>query len=421
MRSCYLFLAVFLVAGLTVGGGVSCTLSETPPGLTLSSEGEQKEEGKGAAPPDPSITAEEERADILPYDFRPEIMTALTCPGEVQVGSQRFTLMTKGQIYLSDHFKTEHKIQNGTDSQQILEQLNRSPFRKARARLAVQDENNLGSVYQANNADLQAFFPPFDNPGSLDSLSKTGALSDAREGLGGDFSAYLPIPGVDLIHMAPSLADQAPGTPLVTVTYTTDGKAPLFESANKPYGKGYKLHFANPYKADYLSRIREEDFVTGREKDWDCPLKFMVHRASTPAESYFNREMAAYRAHLPEGTLPEGYCHTGRSLNEWERYFFYNIFGTTDANRLPFEVGKTVIYTAFDRPVLLETMPCIKFKRRGCYNAGEYDPSGYYRIEFDPSKLANCIAINQGKNPNQDRYKLCPAFLSICHKGTTGN
>lgn len=422
----YRFFLFVLFAPVLCGVLCFCTLSQPPISYTLPSQNENPQDA-GFSPPNIDLTSAEEIANILPYDFEPNMLTALTCPGNVNIGATPFTFQIKGQVHLSDDFKTENKIESQTESSVILETLNRSVFKRTRAVLSIQDENNLGAIYTntSNNQPLQNFFPPFDNPNSLKILSETGTLSSTRRGaqntnlLAGGFSASLPMAGMDLITMAPDLEQNSPGSPLITVTYTTDGKSILFKSANRPYGKGYKLRFGDPYKADYLTQVHEEDFLTEKVKDWDCRLVFTVHHATWPTESHFNRNLPtpAYQAHVPEGTPSEGWCDTrDRNLNDWEQWAFHYIFGTNDINKLPFKVGRTTVQKGSGWSKI-DDAPCIKFNRGGCYQSynSRYEDR-HYRIEFDPDRLEDCIPITSSSNPETDRYKLCPGFLSICHK-----
>ena len=421
--------SLFLLAFAVASSALSCTLSQPPIGQSLPSQAETDQD-LGFLPPNADLTSSKEIADILPYDFEPNILTALTCPGAVQSGGHNFpALQMRGQVHLSEDFKAENRIESETQPALILETLNRSIFKGARATLSIQDENNLGAIYKTGQNPLQAFFQRFDNAHSFEILSEKGTLSSPRRAsgdrnllAGGGFSASLPMTGPDLINMAPDLGKNSSGSsPLITVTYTIDAKSILFKTPNKPYGKGYKLRFVSPYQADYLTQVYEEDFLTNEETEWDCPLAFMVHHA-TDNRSHFNRNMTSrdYQAYMPEGTLPEGYCDTrNRSLNEWEEYFFHHIFGAANIDRLPFEIGQTVAYTSSNSGHKIENAPCIKFKRGSCYQAyNQRYPDRKYRIEFDPAHLEDCIPLASSSNSMEDRWKLCPGFLSICHKAT---
>ena len=317
------------------------------------------------------------------------------------------------------------RIDSGTPHQQTHRLLENSPFKRAHARLALQDESNLQVFQELNSRPLHGWFPPFDNPSSLELLSRLKSVftsrstSSSRVYNSGSFRAWLPMSGGNLVHLASSLAEKTRGTLLLTVTYSLNGKDPIFSPERTPYGRGYKLEFADPYKADYLVGVYEENLLTTRrEGDWTCPedLKFMVHRATSRETSPFNRQLDYYRASLPEGILQEGYCHTGNTkLTRSEEDFFNKEFGVSNLNQLPFEVGKTMVARANGgvEEIYPTGLPCIKFKTPGCYD------SGFYRIEFDPEKFDSCKRNHQigYRDPsNEETYKICPAFMSVCYR-----
>ena len=371
------------------------------------------------------------RVNPFPYDLVPDTITSLTCPEHVNISNEAFTL-NAGAYYahglqLSDEFLDDHQITGNTPYQEIRQLLEKSIFKPAQARLALQNESNLNVIQSVKGRPPVAFrFPPLSNPSSLDSLSRFERLLTSRSTSStnvqnsGRFRASLPITGKNLISWAPSLAQNTSGSLLLTVTYTLDGKSIIFNPETKgPYGRGYKLEFEDFYKANYLLNVREENLSTTRQEgEWVCPdnLRFMIHRATSYEASLFNRNFETYKnSGIPEGLLPEGFCYTGNTqLTEGESSFFALEFGVNQLKHLPFEVGRTIVWREGSEEPYATNYPCIKFRTRGCYRGDHF-----YRIEFDPSKLDECKRLRNVDYPHfssEEMYKICPGFLSVCYR-----
>ena len=240
----------------------------------------------------------------------PDTLTALTCPNSVQIAGRPFTLSLGAYVnpglQLSQSFFEDNNITANTPDQKIRQILDRSPFRNAQARLALQDESDLRVIFGnpgGNGRSLSAFFPPFNNPSTLDHLSKGKAVFTARSSssssvqTGGRFEASLPITGQQLSYFAEGLAPNAPGVHILTLTYSLDRKNPILSDSGLPYGRGYKLKFAN-YRANYLVDIEEDNLAeTKKDGEWTCHehLTFSVHRAESKESSPFNKEYNKYK------------------------------------------------------------------------------------------------------------------------------
>ena len=364
-----------------------------------------------------------ERFLDFPYELIPDSLTAVTCPETQILSGKYFTLVAgvhsaHGGLRLSTDFLRNNNITERTPYQKVRQLLDRSPFLRARARLALHDESTLAILEDDKERLIQGFFPILNNPTTLDHLSRLNSVSTTRSlshfqaNSGGSFVTSLPIPGKILTHLAPELAEQTYGETILALTYTLDGRNSIYNSNRLPYGRGYKLHFEDPYHMTYMLNVQEENLVeTRKEGEWFCPreLRLMIHRARTREQSHFNRDHERYN--IPEGIIEEGFCYTGEKRqqgpNPAEAYFFEKMFGTSDLNRLPFELGKTVVIRR-NGPVIID-QPCIKFRRSGCYPGQDF-----YRIEFDPEKLNECEQIRYMNNDN--RYRICPAFLSVCYR-----
>ena len=359
-----------------------------------------------------------QRVPDFPYELTPDTISALTCHQTQYIGGRLpFTLSVgaywKDGLQFSEDFLRNNGITRVTPPQQIRQLLEQSPFKMARARMALQNEGNLQSVIR-----YQSFFPIFHNPSTLDNLSQKGfaftarSLSATQANGGANFGTWLPIEGSYLINtLVPGFPKNTPGTPLLTLTYTLGENRSILSLNGQPYGKGYKLQFHNIYKADYLRDVHEEDLATTqRTGSWICPeeLRFMVHRSLGMTDSIFNQAYPNFS--FPSGVLPEGYCAINEiEITEKQEHFFHMVFGERLSN-LPFHFGTTMIINANDRRQ--NTFhPCIKFERDSCYIRS----NRLYRIEFDPDKLNDCKFI-YNVTSNGDYYKICPAFLSICYK-----
>ena len=420
---------ILLFIGFFTGIFSACTANNIPYSHygqpSTGSPNNAPNNGNPNSPP-PNLSDAEARTSNFLYELIPDTLTALTCPYQQSIGNGSFTLSlgayTSHGLQLSRDFLKSYDITEDTPYQKVRQLVERSPFKNARARLALQDESNLNVVFSnSGNNPIKRDFPIFNNPQTLDHLSRLRPVFTSRSSSrnlvnsGGSFTASLPITGSDLIHFAPGLAERTVGQPMLTLTYTLNGTHSIYNTDRVPYGKGYKLEFADSYRANYLIDVREEDLVTRRSEKWLCPdnLKFMVHRATRREDSHFNRERERYGDNVPEEIVDEGYCYTGKNLTADEKDFFETVFGTSQSNSLPFEVGETVVIRG--GASIITNQPCIKFKRPGCYLAGR----GFYRIEFDPNKLDDCILnrqIEYRQASNEEFYRICPAFLSVCYR-----
>ena len=369
------------------------------------------------------------RDSAFPYDLIPDTLTAVTCPQYTNIGNQNFTLAIGAYrnhgLQLSSNFLKNNDITSNTPAQKIRQLIERSPFKKAVAAFALLDESNLYPI-SSQSRPVRSFFPRFNNPTTLNLLSRriptfTSRSQDRRRvGNAGKFQASLPITGSNLVYWAPSMGEGSQGNLLPAVFYTLNGgKSPIYYSTDRLYGRSYKLEFEDPYKANYLTDVREEKLINAKkEGQWSCPesLRFMIHRATRFDASPFNRQKERYKESLPPGTLEEGYCDVGRRPNGTERDFFLDIFGSDQLNQLPFELGWSYHISLKSNGDIFQesTGPCVKFRRPGCYPS-----SGYYRIEFNPDEQDDCVRNNQifDRSPkNPELYKICPAFLSICYR-----
>ena len=414
----------WLIFSLTIGVLSSCIINDT----NIPRE-ESTSTGNPTPPNVPPNTNPviQGRGNDFPYNLIPDTISALTCSRDVIIGNKFFTLNT-GAYYahglqLTEDFKTNNNITQNTPPQKVLQLIERSPFKKARARLAFHDESNLNTAMKSENRILQDWFPPLNNPTTLNLLSQLRSVftsrspSNTRVQNSGTFKANLPISGGQLIQWASSMGEGSQGNILLTLTYSFDGKTAIYSSKNRPYGRGYKLIFEDPYKADYLIQIKEENLsATKREGYWECPerLQFMVLRSTSSQANPFNREFERYSHSLPKNLLQEGYCRTGRALTRIERDFFNKEFGTNQLNQLPFEVGNTIVFRENSTQGINTGWPCIKLKSPGCYGT-----QNYFRLEFDPQKLDNCKRFHQidyFHHSNEEVYEICPAFLSVCYR-----
>ncbi len=385
----------------------------------------------GGGPPSGQPVTEAGLRELdFPYELIPDTLTALTCTVNQPVGGKPFTLHAGAYfahgLQISKNFKESNDITSNTNPgpEKVRQLLEKSPFKEAFARLAIQNESNLTKIISSGGRPIQYPFPILHNNETLNHLSTlkpvfvTRSSSSSLVNRGGRFATVLPISGQMLHQFAEGLAAGTFGEPLLTLTYTRDGNSLIFSPNGKPFGRGYKLEFEDFYRPNYLIDISEENLLTAeRDGDWVCPeeLRFMVHRSTSKEQSQFNKYRNRFT--LPEGLIDEGYCHTEGALpTKGHNAFFEMVFG----RQLPFEFG----YTAVSRQggFTVTNQPCIKFRNQGCYHPG--GGNTIYRIEFDPEKLDDCILIHQitDLNPgeNDEYYKICPAFLSVCYRDSGG-
>ena len=374
------------------------------------------------------------RTNDLPYELVPDTITALTCeqtisfdqrrPYTFSVGSYR---QPYGGLRLSEDFIKNNKIERDTPYQQIRQILEASPLKRAMAQLSIRSEHNINTVYSDNNQPILDYFPRFDNQDSLYKLSKqevsfaTRSSSSQSVYNSGKFQALLPIRGNSFIHIANGLEENTIGDSLITLLYSLGNPNPIYGSDRRAYGRSYKLAFADSHKADYLTGIYEENLRSSkREGRWECPIRFMIHRAVREDQSLFNKYKKRYAGSIPSDLLNEGFCYTGNPrISSLEKQFFKEEFGSSDINKLPFWVGTTLTWEQGeeeDKERVREGYPCIVPKTGSCYSN-----EGFYRIEFDHEKDCSDrvfrLAGRYGQDPMEpDYYRACPAFLSVCYR-----
>lgn len=382
--------------------------------------------------PDASVQV---RTNSFLYDLTLDTIMTTTCEGHINVGGAPFTLMAgayfREGLQLSEDFKESNNITRRTDDQRVRQLVESSPFKNAQAQLSLATEDAPDRVFSFGGVAQRGYFPIFNNPSTLDLLSDlkkvfTNRSSNNRNVQhGGRFRASLPLRGGTFVYNAPNLLAGASGNMLLTLTYTLDPRTGTLvrDPNNLPYGRSYKLDFENPYKADYLTGVTEEDLPsTKRQGRWTCleDLRFMILRATDRKDVPFNRDWPRYKHAIPEEAhLDEAYCDLkDHRLSSVERNFFELEFGTDDLRALPFEVGDTVVIRKKEDGSEEEVRkgPCIKFRQQGCYPS-----QNFFRLEADPDKINDCVRIQKvassyRSHENPEFYKICPAFLSVCYR-----
>ena len=422
----YFFLLILILAI------VSCAIDQPQLGSRRVFLPFQQQSAGPLFQPPPPTAGTLARDSVFPYDLIPDTLTAVTCNDNPSVGGKPFTLAmgaykTYG-LQLSSDFLKHNDIKKSSPPSKVRQFINKSPFKKAKAQLAFLNESNLRPIVRKPSGAITDDFPAFDNPDSLNLLSQQKAVFTSRSvdrravGNAGKFQASLDITNRELLYWAPQLGENSRGNLLLAMIYSFEKTTtPIYYSTNRPYGRSYKLNFQDPFKVNYLTSIREENLIDGKnEGRWNCPqsLRFMIHRSTEEEESPFDREKKRYEG---DGKSPlwrilkplrEGYCKVGRRPTRTESDFFLDIFGTDKLNHLPFELGDS--YYGNEEEVDRSEGPCIKFKGSRCYGG-----DGFYRIEFDPNKQDECKRINQIFNShaeNENNYRICPAYLSICYR-----
>ena len=376
-----------------------------------------------------------ERSNEIPYELIPDVMTALTCSQNINFGLGGYTLSlgaySKG-LQLSESFKRVHNIRSSSgEKDRIMQILNQSPLRNARAEFSIRDKSNPNILHTADEQPLRAEFPIFYTQFIVDQLSSLRQVLSTRP-VGNSrynsfpFRARLNLNSSDFVrHIAPNLAQQV-GNLLLTVLYTLpqserQGFIPIYDSSRRPYGKTYTVNFKSHRNIDYLENVYEENLRDStRGKNWECPsdLRFMVHRNGSSSDSVFNRDAEGQYSHIvPIDKLDlEGYCDLNQNpLTRRQRDFLAFEFGESES-QWPFRVGAVVVHR--DGRYRDENSVCIVIPSRSgsCYAAG------FYRVEFDPEeRLDDCERLENISGDNYESetsalYKVCPAFLSMCYR-----
>ena len=374
----------------------------------------------------------------LPYDFKIDSISAMTCDrgGFPEPNSFTFTLSFASYysgLRLAKEFKKSNNITTKTPKAQVKNFIEQSPFKNVKAQMVITSGNNLNQLVALDNRPQFAEFPPFNNPNTIELLSRlktvyTSRSSSSRDiNLSGNFKVNFNFPGNNggayFVNSAPSYIAGNPNNLLFALTYTFGGqRLPVYSSKQSVYGRGYKLDFKTPYKADYLIDI-EEEILAGAKRDgsWLCPekLRFQILRSTSKTDNPFYKDYIEGNEYKTKAfkensklnsLLNEAYCKK-RALTRNERIYFKNQFGFDNINDLPFYVGDTVIFQG--ETEVTNGLPCVVFKRPVCYSAN------FSRVEFDPNKYDDCYRSRPGvglAGTDPKRYKLCPAFLSVCYR-----
>ena len=382
---------------------------------------------QGGAPINPFPSAQGiSRTNDLPYDIIPDTITSLTCEQTVSFDQSRpyvFTLgsyrSTFGGLRLSKDFIKNNRIEKNTPHQKIRQILEASPLKRAMAQLSIRSEHNINSIWQVENKNILNYFPPFYNADSLNKLSQQQVSFTTRSASGGNvynsgrFQVFLPIRGASFINLASSFEENTIGDALIAFLYSLGNSNPIASPDRRAYGRSYKLSFGDSHKADYLTGVFEENLLTSkREGKWTCPVRFLVHKSFKKDQSFFDKYRDRYTGSIPDNLPKEGNCYTGGTpqLSALEKRFLEEEFGSSQANRLPFWLGTTILA---ERQT---NIPCIVPKTRSCYPT-----QGFYRIEFNPQKACSDriyrVAGRYGEDPmEEDFYNVCPAYLSACFR-----
>ena len=373
------------------------------------------------------------RANDLPYELMPDTISALTCEQSLSFDQRRYYTFSVGSyrqpyggLRLSKDFIENNRIERDTPYQKVRQILESSPLKRAMAQLSVRSEHNIGTIYSDSNKPIIDYFPRLDNPESLHKLSRqevswsTRSSSASSVYNSGKFQAFLPIRGNSFVHIANGLEENTIGDSLITLVYSLGNHNPIYSPDKRAYGRSYKLSFRDSHKADYLTGIHEENLESSRrEGKWECPVRFMIHRAVREDQSLFNKYQERYTGSIPDNLLKEGFCYTGSPrLSSLEQRFFLEEFGSSDPRKLPFWLGTTLIWRkdGDSEQAYSTKYPCLVPKTGSCYPT-----QGFYRIEFDPKEECSDrvfrLAGRYGQDPKErDFYKVCPAFLSVCYR-----
>lgn len=413
-----------------MAGSIACTIGYNVPLPSSGDNNSNNNSPESNYPQNPVSNPSNNLPDVLPYELIPDTISSLTCSNTQMVGNKPFALNVISYLQLSQKFKERHNINSRTPNQKTLQLIENSAFKRAYAQWALHNESNLAaSIVKSNQTEqlIRDYFPPFDNRSTSELLSQLKTVYTTRSTNrrdvqnSGDFRASLPISGQQFLNIIPDLAGSRAGNLLVTLTYTFRGEKLIYSPERLPYGRSYKISFEDPYRGNYLTGIQEENLSARKttRTSWSCPenLRFMVHRSTTAETNPFNRAKEQYKDFPTyNNLLKEGYCHTKnyRAPRNIANYFNKE-FGTSRLEQLPFELGTTIVFRKDRNVEVVDTgQPCIKFRRSQCYN-----PDGVYRVEFDPEKIRDCLRIqdiNYRQADNEEFYRICPAFLSVCYR-----
>ena len=446
-----LFITSCHIAPAPTGRSASPIVLPSSGTTTIGSTGTPNQAGSANAPsglenpnaPNSRVRAAT-RTNELPYNLTPDFMTSLTCSNNINFGSGYYTLSISSYyegLQLADPFKRVNGLDdnNGDRRSRIIHALNNSPLNRVRVELSVRSRANIYSIFKTNSNPIKGFFPGLNTNYILTQLSindrvlSTRPVNNSRYN-SAPFRTYIGhLKNQDFVRtVAPNLV-QSFGDYMLALVYTSliqgQQDIPISDSDQRPYGKSYTLDFNSSVNVDYLTNVYEENLQsTRRGQDWTCPsdLRFMIHKNENDTNSQYNRDAANRYSHLGlENIELEGYCDINdrRSLTTRQEGFLSLEFGENQGS-WPFKVGSTMV--ARDGDYVKLNTPCIIIPRgRGsCYN-----PSGFYRIEFDTDWLHSCKRIHDFSDSDRDYnnvqsagvYRVCPAWLSMCYRNPTRN
>ncbi len=374
----------------------------------------------------------------LPYDLVIDKISVATCYGLWRlVDGKHWTLEVsavhqKG-LTLNRDFISNNNLSDDSKPGEILEKLNRSPFKNTVVRIGLQDETDPSRTVKIRR-DIFSWFPILSNPNTLENLSRAypeGVFTtrsthrDQTQG-GGIWQAFLPYPsGWELRRRALQLEKSSIGDYLLALKYVLNGKT-IYSGERRPYGRGYKLQFNDPYKGDYLVDIHEEDLATTESQGaWECrdDFRFMILRSKSFEDNPFNKMMRPDSAGNPRfkqaevisqsnlEIAEEGYCHikNPRDLPGNIRWVFDKTF---QRSSWPLKVGTVVV------PGKSTNQLCVVPNDNQCHTISHIIGTADMmpRFEYDPEKQDDCTSHpNDIQNVADEKfYKLCPPYLSVC-------
>ena len=398
-------------------------------------------EPKGYATP--TITGDAKgRSNELPYDFTPDVISSLTCNGNVNFGSGSHSLSVRSRsegLRLSEDFKKANDLTDRSPKNQVVHALQQSPLKYATAELSIRFRSNLNSIAKTTTP-LLSYFPSFNQDPIFDQLGDNESVTATRP-LGGKneiynssaFRASFPtLSGSSFLNdLGPGLSHSS-GNYILTMLYAMPPQTPesspslIYNTNRRLYGKTYTISFNSSSNIDYLSNIYEEDLLNSKKgENWECPpeLKFMINKNEREDSSYFNNQAEQNFSHLfqTSGRPTEGYCDLNdkRALSKFQEEWLSVEFGDNPDN-WPFQVGSTRVWR-HGKYVTLNTA-CIVIPQ----NKGSCYQNGFYRLEFDPDvllingckRLVNLSESDKKdwRNLNAHLYSICPAWFSICHR-----
>ena len=408
--------------------------------------GNSTEQNSLPPPTAPQTTGQgSSRTNELPYNFIPDVMSTLTCGQNVNFDNRGPYTLSLGSYYegvqLSDSFKTANNLSKRTsrtvsqnEKERIKQALRNSPLKVAQAELSIRDRGNVYQTIQSNSYPLKNYFHGFNTNYIVEQLSSlspalsTRPINSSKYNSSPFRSRLLNLTNHDFVSgIAPNLSNES-GEYMLALLYTVNQgqqQIPISNANQRPYGKTYTISFNNNLNINYPVDIHEEDLQSSKKgKEWECvpDMRFMIHKNDNPKASNYNKGTASfsqYKSTFKKLNL-EGYCDLNYYIDEVltkDQIGFLSLeFGGVNKNNhnWPFKVGKTVV-ARNEQYVSLDT-PCIVIppSKGSCY------PTGFYRIEFDPEQVHNCVSAHNAttdlSNEYSDIYKICPAWLSICYR-----